>query len=67
MFLVLSRKQGETVEFDGPGRFTIAKIRGSRVTVLCEADPDVAIRRVELERKEPTNADTEAMPVLSVE
>ena len=57
MFLVLSRKQGEAVEFDGPGRFTISKIRGKRVTVLCEADPDVSIRRGELERKEPTDAE----------
>jgi len=55
MSLVLSRKQGETIEFNGPGKLTIAKIRGKRVTLLCEADPDVSIRRGELERKEPTD------------
>ena len=67
MFLVLSRKQGEAVEFDGPGKFTISKISGNRVKVLCEANHDVAIRRVELERKEPTDAEPEAMPVLPVD
>ena len=55
MSLVLSRKLGETIEFDGPGRITIAKIDGNRVKVLCEADPDVAICRGELDRKEPTD------------
>ena len=67
MFLVLSRKQGEAVEFDGPGKFTISKISNNRVKLLCEADPDVSIRRVELERKEPTDAEPEALPVLPVE
>jgi sRNA-binding carbon storage regulator CsrA len=55
MFLVLSRKQGQTIEFNGPGKMTIAKIDGNRVKVLCEASPDVSIRRGELERKEPTD------------
>ena len=61
MPLILSRKQGEVVEFDGPGRFTIAKIDGNRVKVLCEASPDVSIRRGELDRKEPVDAESKTL------
>jgi sRNA-binding carbon storage regulator CsrA len=61
MFLVLSRKQGQTIEFNGPGKMTISKIDGNRVKVLCEASHDVSIRRGELERKEPSDAESKTL------
>jgi len=51
--LVLSRKQDQTIVVDGPVTIRVVRIAGNRVKLLCEADPDVSIRRGELERKEP--------------
>ena len=53
--LVLSRKVTETIIANGPMTIRVVRISHNRVKLLCEANPDVSIRRGELERKEPTD------------
>ena len=54
--LVVSRKELETVHISGPGDVTVrvVEIRGNRVMIAFEAEPDVLILRGEVERKEPS-------------
>jgi carbon storage regulator CsrA len=47
MALVLTRKEGESIEV-GNATVTIARITGGRVRVLIAAPPEVNIRRSEL-------------------
>jgi len=49
--LILTRAPGEGVVFDGPGRVVVVEIRGDKVRLGFEADPDVAIDRDEVAKK----------------
>ena len=59
--LVLSRKRTETIITDGPVRITVERITGNRVKLSCEAHETTSIMRGELERKEPTDAESKTL------
>ena len=58
--LVLSRKAEETIVVSGPVTIRVVRIAGNRVKLLCEADPDVSIRRGELVERKETAGDADA-------
>ncbi|MEM6330382.1 MAG: carbon storage regulator [Planctomycetota bacterium] len=49
--LVLTRREGDGIRVTGPATFRVDKIRGGRVKVVVEAEPDVRIVRTELLRR----------------
>ena len=50
--LILTRAEQETIVADGPVTIRVVRIRGNRVTLACEAEPEIVILRGEVERKE---------------
>ena len=46
--LVLSRKQGETIQIDDQIRVTVVRVKGNRVKIGIEAPDNVAVWRGEL-------------------
>ena len=53
--LILTRAEQETIVTDGPVTIRVVRIKSKRVTLWCEAEPDVLILRGEVERKDPTH------------
>jgi carbon storage regulator len=50
--LVLTRKAGESIEMDGPGKITVLEIDRGAVKIGMEAPPTVRILRSELRQQE---------------
>jgi len=50
--LVLTRKTGESIEMDGPGKITVLEIDRGAVKIGMEASPEVRILRSELRQQE---------------
>ena len=66
--LVLSRKQKQSIITDGPVEITVERIAGNRVKLSCVAHETTIILRGEiLHGKEPTDAESDTMPVLPVD
>ena len=53
--LILTRYEQETIVTDGPVTIRVVRIRGNRVTLACEAEPETLILRGEVQRKELTD------------
>ena len=58
MPLTLTRKEGESIDIDGPAVVTVTRIGGNRVMLTVTAEADVKILRTEL-RGVPEDDDTD--------
>ena len=58
--LILTRTEDETIVSHGPVTIRVVRVNGKRVTIACEAAPDVLILRGEVERKD--SADGKSRP-----
>jgi carbon storage regulator CsrA len=54
--LVLSRKIGESIEADGPAKFSVLEVIGNKVRIGIEADRSVNITRPDAKKlRQPKN------------
>lgn len=51
---IISLRDGDSVELDGPGKIVLKGVRKNRATLLIDADDETNIKRIKREPKEVT-------------